>query len=105
MDKFVKKCIEFSSEKAKMMDKDLWRLGVWMDYPNAYWPIKSEFIEGEWWFIKRAWEQKRLYKGKKIMQWCSHCETSLAKHELEYENVKKNSKFLKFKLKNKKMNT
>ena len=102
LDKFVKKCIEFSSEKAKTMDKDLWRLGIWMDYENAYWPIKPEFIEGEWWFIKRAWEQKRLYKGKKIMQWCSHCETSLAKHELEYENIKENSIFLRFRLKNKK---
>ena len=100
LEKFIKKCIEFSSKNAKQMDKDLWRLGVWMDFENAYWPIKSDFIEGIWWFIKKAWEQKRLYKGKKIMHWCSHCETSLAKHELEYKNVKENSIFLKFKLKN-----
>ncbi len=101
VEKFIKECIKFSSENAKLMDKDLWRLGVWMDFENAYWPIKNEFIEGEWWLIKKAWEQKRLYKGKKIMHWCAECETSLAKHELEYENLRENSIFLKFKVKNK----
>jgi len=99
VEKFIKECIKFSSDNAKIMDKDLIRLGVWMDFENAYWPIKNEFIEGEWWLIKKAWEQKRLYKGKKIMQWCGECETSLAKHELEYETVKENSIFLKFKVK------
>ena len=33
------------------------------------------------------------------MHWCSSCETSLAKHELEYHNDKDTSIFLKFKLK------
>lgn len=102
VEKFIKECIKFSSENALLMNEDLKRLGVWMDFENAYWPIKNEFIEGEWWLIKRAWEQKRLYKGKKIMHWCGNCETSLAKHELEYDNIKDNSIFLKFKVKDKK---
>lgn len=102
VEKFIKECIKFSTENLESMNKDLERLGVWMDFADPYMPIKKEFIEGEWWLIKKAWEQKRLYLGKKIMQWCGHCETSLAKHELEYDNVKENSIFLKFKIKNKK---
>ncbi len=101
VEKFIKECIKFSSENAKIMDKDLEKLGIWMDFENAYWPIKNEFIEGEWWLIKKAWEKKRLYKGKKIMHWCADCETSLAKHELEYENVTDNSIYVAFKLKDK----
>jgi isoleucyl-tRNA synthetase len=100
MDKFVQECKKFSVENAKLMDKDLERLGVWMDYENAYYPIKNEFIEGEWWLIKQAFKQNRLYKGKKIMHWCASCETSLAKHELEYETDKDTSIFLKFRVKN-----
>lgn len=102
VEKFIKECMNFATDNARQMNKDLERLGVWMDHENAYWPIKKEYIEGEWWLIKKAWEQKRLYKGKKIMQWCPNCETSLAKHELEYETVKENSIFLKFKIKGKK---
>ncbi|MCK4521911.1 MAG: isoleucine--tRNA ligase, partial [Nanoarchaeota archaeon] len=99
IDKFIKECKKLSEDNAGLMDKDLARLGIWMDYENAYYPIKNEFIEGEWWLIKKAFESKRLYKGKKIMHWCSSCETSLAKHELEYENDKDTSIFLKFKVK------
>lgn len=98
MDKFIKRCIEFSLANAELMDKDLQRLAVWMDYDHAYYPIKNVFIENEWWFVKKAHENKRLYKGKKIMHWCASCETALAKHELEYENVKDDSVFLKFKV-------
>ncbi|MBT3304387.1 isoleucine--tRNA ligase [Candidatus Woesearchaeota archaeon] len=100
LDKFIKECRNFSETNAKQMDADLLRLGIWMDYEHAYWPIKNEFISGEWLLIKKAFEQDRLYKGKKVMTWCRSCETALAKHELEYENVSDDSIFLKFKLEN-----
>lgn len=102
VEKFTKECTSFSVENAKAMDSDLQRLGIWLDYSDPYYPVRPVFIEGEWWMIKKAWEQKRLYKGKKIMHWCSECETSLAKHELEYENLKDKSIFLKFQIKDKK---
>jgi len=101
VEKFIQGCIKFSSDNALLMDKDLWRMGVWMDYDKAYWPIKNYYIEGEWWLIKKAHEAKRLYKGKKVMTWCASCETALAKHELEYETDQDNSIFLKFQVEDK----
>lgn len=98
IDRFIRECIAFSTENAQLMNKDLWRLGVWLDYKNAYLPIKNQFMEGEWWLIKKAWEKKRLYKGIKVMTWCASCETSLAKHELEYETIKDSSYFIKLRL-------
>ncbi len=102
VDKFVKECIEFSTTHAEYMNKDLWNIGVWMDYKNAYHPISKEYMEGEWGLFKKAWEQGRLYKGKKAMHWDAQSETSLAKHELEYKMIKDTSIFLKFKKKNSK---
>jgi isoleucyl-tRNA synthetase len=102
LDKFNKKCQEFSLKNADIMSEDLRRMGIWMDFDNAYLPVTNDFMSREWLVIKKAHEQKRLYKGEKIMHWCGDCETSLAKHELEYENVKDNSIFLKFALKGKK---
>jgi len=99
LDKFNRKCKEFSMESAEQMSRDLKRFGIWMDFDDPYLPVTNEFMSGEWLLFKKAHEQKRLYKGSKIMHWCGNCETSLAKHELEYKNVKDNSIFLKFKLK------
>ena len=102
LDRFAKECIKFSSEKAKLMDADLWRLGIWMDYDNAYWPIKNEYIEGIWWLIKKAHEKKRLYEGLRTITWCASCGTALAKHECQYKEVEEPSIYVKFKIKNKK---
>ncbi len=102
VDKFVRECINFSKEKAELMNKDLWRLGVWMDYEHAYMPIDNEFIESEWFLVKRAEEQERLYQGEKTMTWCPSCATAMAKHECEYKEVEDDSIFVKFRLKDKK---
>ena len=81
------------------MNKDLWRLGVWMDYKNAYLPIKNEFIEAEWFLVKKAEEQGRLYEGEKTMTWCPNCATAMAKHECDYQEIEDDSIFMKFKVK------
>jgi isoleucyl-tRNA synthetase len=101
LDKFSNACLKFSKNNAKIMNEDMKRLGIWMDFENAYLPVENQFMASEWGLIKEAQKQGRLYKGKKIMQWCSTCETSLAKHELEYKDVRDTSIYVKFKLKDK----
>ncbi|MBW2994822.1 class I tRNA ligase family protein, partial [Candidatus Woesearchaeota archaeon] len=98
---FTEECKKFSTENAKIMNEDFKRLAVWMDFDNAYMPISKEFIEGEWWLIKKAHENKRLYEGEKVMTWCQSCATALAKHELVYEEITDKSIFIKFKVKDK----
>jgi isoleucyl-tRNA synthetase len=98
LEKFQKACEEFCIDKMKIMIKDFKSLGIWMDFENPYMPIKSEYMEGEWFLAKRAFEENRLYEGSKVMTWCRKCSTSLSKHELEYENVNDNSIYVKFKL-------
>jgi len=99
--KFVKACRDFAETNLKLMNKDFIRLGVWMDFKNPYKSVENTFMEGEWWLIKKAHENKRLYEGQKTMHWCARCATSLAKHELEYKKVKDDSIFVKFPLRGK----
>jgi isoleucyl-tRNA synthetase len=101
VEKFIKECVKWSVEKAKAMDKDLWRLGVWMDFSNACYPINNEYIEGEWFLVKKAHEKERLYEGLRTMSWCASCQTAMAKHECEYKEVKEPSIFVKFPVKGK----
>ncbi|MFH0870347.1 MAG: isoleucine--tRNA ligase [archaeon] len=99
--KFSEECLKYSTEKALAMNEDLWRLGIWMDYENAYMPVKNEFIEGEWFLVKRAHDQGRLYEGDRTLTWCPNCATAMAKHECDYKTVTDDSIFLKFKVKGK----
>lgn len=101
MEKFTKECENFCVEHMITQNKDFQRLGVWMDFENAYQPIKKTYIEGVWWLIKKAHENKRLYEGKRTMTWCASCQTAAAKHELEYVEVTDQSIFVKFPIKDK----
>ena len=94
--RFIDECRTLSVENMNLMIQDFRSMGVWMDYDNPYMSINNEYIEGEWWLIKKAHENGRLYEGLRTMTWCADCATALAKHELEYENVSDNSIFLKF---------
>ena len=97
--RFIEECRNLALTNLELMNKDFTRLGVWMDFANAYKTIDNTFMEGEWWLIKKAHEHKRLYEGLKTIHWCAHCATALAKHELEYQNVTDTSVFVKFKVK------
>ncbi len=96
VEKFIEKCREICTRNMQFMNTDFQRLGIWMDFENAYQSITPEFIDAEWWLIKKAHENNRLYLGKKTMHWCAHCGTSLAKHELDYETRKDDSVYIKF---------
>ncbi|HME87508.1 MAG TPA: isoleucine--tRNA ligase [Candidatus Nanoarchaeia archaeon] len=95
-EKFIEECRKFSIDSMQAMNKTFTRLGVWMDFENPYMPISNEFIEGEWWLIKKAHENNRLYEGMRTITWCAEDGTALAKHELEYKSVTDQSVYLKF---------
>jgi isoleucyl-tRNA synthetase len=99
--KFVDECKKLCRENKEVMVEDFKKLGVWMGFDDPYMTLDTSYIESEWWLIKKAHENKRLYEGKKVMSWCAVCGTALAKHELEYKTVSDDSVFLKFKVKSK----
>jgi isoleucyl-tRNA synthetase len=101
VEKFTDECYRYAVETTHIMTDVLQKMGVWLDFSDPYMPVSTDFIEGVWWVVKKAEEQNRLYEGLKVMTWCYDCETACAKHELEYQDVKEESVFLKFKLKNK----
>ena len=101
VDKFIAACKKLCVDNMELMNKDFTKLGVWMDFENAYQSITKEFMESEWWLIKKAHDKGRLYEGLRTMTWCPDCATAIAKHELEYQTVSDDSIFLKFKVKGK----
>lgn len=100
--KFIQECKKFAEENISPMIRDFKRLGVWLDWDNPYITYQNSYIEGAWWALKKASENGLLYEGFKSTTWCPRCATALAKHELEYENKKDISIFVKFRLAGKK---
>ncbi len=97
------------NEKAKeqvWIYKDEWermtrRIGYWLDLKDAYVTYEPEFIESIWWTLSEIAARKLLYKGHKVVPWCTRCGTALSSHELAqgYKEVTDTSVYVKFPLK------
>jgi len=76
------------------------KLGLFINYDKAYWTHYDRYIEREWQYLKRAWEQNLLGEGYYVVAYCPHCQTSLSNAEvgLGYEMVEDSSINFKFKL-------
>ena len=102
--------VEKFNEKAKeqvWIHENEWerlteRIGYWLDLKNAYVTYAPEYIETIWWTLSRMDQRGLLYKGHKVVPWCTRCGTSLSSHELAqgYKMVRDNSVYVKFRIKN-----
>ena len=99
---FIQKCKEsvwkYKGEWEKMSE----RVGYWVDMEHPYITYDDNYIESEWWALKKIAEAGLLYKGHKIVPYCPRCGTALSSHEVAqgYKTVKEKSIFVKFKIKN-----
>lgn len=65
------------------------RVGRWVDFDNSYKTMDNSFIESVWWGLKEIHKKGRLYEGRKVLLYCPHCETPLAKAEIAMDNTYK----------------
>ncbi|HEX8993955.1 MAG TPA: class I tRNA ligase family protein, partial [Candidatus Paceibacterota bacterium] len=84
-------------------EKYVERIGRWVDFRHSYKTMDNTYIESVWWALKRLREKELLYEGRKVLMYCPHCETPLAKAEIamdnSYKDVTDTSATVKFKLK------
>ncbi len=92
-----KKLVQKFNEKWVETDK---LLGMSLNQKDAYWTFKDEFIEREWQFLKKAYENGILEEDYTVIAYCPSCQTSLSHSEVNqgYEEVKDPSLYYKVKL-------
>src|SRR3989338_744006 len=78
------------------------RIGRFVDYDNSYKTMDNSYIESVWWALKEIHSKGLLYEGRKVLLYCPHCETPLAKAEIaqdnSYKDVTEESVYVKFKI-------
>ncbi len=58
------------------------KMGQFIDVDNPYLTYKNEYIETEWWILKKFFEEGLFYEGTRVVPYCPHCGTGLASHEV-----------------------
>jgi len=103
VDKFTKQCREDVFCNIEDWNKSTEELDYWIDLKNPYVTLENNYIESVWWSLKELYEKGLLYEGYKVVPFCPRCETPLSSHEVAqgYKDVKEESVYIAFKLKNK----
>ena len=100
---FNKLCKETVWENETAFRKLTDEMGQFIDLDNRYITYDNDYIETEWWILKKFFDEGLFYEGVKIMPWCPRCGTGLASHEVAqgYKEVTANTVVVPFKLKDK----
>ena len=100
LEPFIDKCKESVWKYKGMWEDFSSTVGFWADMDNPYVTYHNEFIESEWWALKKIWDKGLLYKGFKIVPYCPRCGTPLSAQEVAqgYKDVKERSAIVRFKV-------
>jgi len=99
VERFVNECKKFVIENIKSLTKWFMELGVFMDWSNPYLTMTDDYIDAEWWLIKKIDELGLLTCENRVVYWCPRCSTTLAEYEIEYHEIEDPSIIVKLPVK------
>ena len=79
---FNKKCRESVLRNQNLFSDLTTKMGQFADLDNPYVTYDNNYIETEWWILKKFFEEGLFYEGHKIVPYCPRCGTGLASHEV-----------------------
>ena len=89
-------CKEFTKEYKDIQIQGFKRLGILADWKNPYITYDPKMEARQLGVFGTMYKKGYIYKGLKPVYWCTDCETALAEAEIEYENTKSNTAYVKF---------
>ena len=98
---FNQKCRESVWKNEKFFTKFTKEMGQFIDLEHPYVTYDNNYIETEWWILKKIFDDGYIYDGLKIVPWCPRCGTGLASHEVAqgYKEITVNTVYVPFKAK------
>lgn len=79
---FNKKCRESVWKNEESFSDLTKKMGQFIDLKHPYVTYDNNYIETEWWILKKFFDEGLFYEGSKILPYCPRCGTGLASHEV-----------------------
>ncbi len=98
VEKFNAKCRESVGRHVDAFEELTRRMGYWVNLDEAYWTMKPDYVESEWWALKQIYDKGLLSEDYRVAPYCPRCGTTLSDHELAqgYEDVIDPSVYVRF---------
>ena len=98
-EKFIERIWQWKKKYGNIILGQLKKIGASCDWSRTKFTLDKGYVKAVekafLYYHKKGW----IYKGKKVINWCSRCQTSLSDLELEYKEKKGKLWYIKYPLK------
>ncbi|MEA1881763.1 MAG: isoleucine--tRNA ligase [Candidatus Marinimicrobia bacterium] len=82
IEKFVNMCKARVDKFSSVQTEQSKRLGYWMDWDNSYYTMSDENNYTIWGFLKKLFEEGKIYRGSDVVPWSGRSGTSYSQMEI-----------------------
>ncbi|MCH7882900.1 valine--tRNA ligase [Patescibacteria group bacterium] len=97
-EKFLEKMWQWMKENGDAIDQELKLLGLSCDWTRGRFTMDDEYQEAVKAAFEHYYKKGWIYQGKRIINWCSRCQTSISDLEVEHVEEKGSLWFIKYPL-------
>jgi isoleucyl-tRNA synthetase len=95
-DQIREECRKYALKFIDIQRNEFKRLGILGRWDRPYLTMEPEYEAMVLRYLAEFFEQGSVYKGKRPVHWCIHCETALAEAEIEYRDKTSPSIYVRF---------
>jgi len=97
-ERFVQKVWQWKRKYGSIITEQLKQLGCSCDWTRERFTMDEGYTKAVQEAFVHYYQKGYIYKGKRIVNWCTRCATSLSDIEVEYKSAKDKLYFLKYPL-------
>lgn len=95
-EELYKEIYDFTAANKSFMENQLRQLGASCDWSREVFTLDEKVINTVYDTFQKLWDDKLLYRGSRIVNWCPKHQTSLSNLETERETRTENFYYLKY---------
>jgi valyl-tRNA synthetase len=102
-EKFLERVWQWVEKYGEIILEQLKKVGYSLDWSRKKFTMEKDYCQAVeqafFHYYKKGW----IYKGKRLINWCKRCKSSLSDLEVEYKKEKGNLWYIKYPIKNQKV--
>lgn len=98
-EEFIKKAWEWTKLYGGEIVNQQKKLGCSADWSRSRFTMDEGLSNAVYYVFKKLYEKGYIYKGKRMINWCPGCKTSISDAEVEYIEEDTNLWYIKYKIK------
>ena len=98
-EKFIEEVWEWKEKYGNIILNQFKKMGCSCDWSRTRFTMDEEYTEAVKEAFLHYYKKGLIYRGKRVVNWCPRCQTSLSDLELEYKEEKGNLWYIKYPIK------